>query len=412
MKRLLHRGLIGILLGFAIADLATRFEAHSRKDELGGLRMYQKTKTVCVGRFLIDLPGDAEVAIRGGSVGGFDISTAHESTEQFKTRVNSAEAEIGVLRNEQGRPSLEWNKALALDSAEGKVMVFNRERSRMPVQARMVDSEDFSVRGLLRFPNVSVVADAKRQGFERGEELARLFERLRPLEEGEIPHESGFCFGPTIVRDPYENSDTEAVVMFVGLPRHPDVNIVFSSMAGTDPAPGLIERNAKAADSEPLFMRLAITTLLERQRTLNGLHGEELGLRVREANFTTGYSFQWQMSGEQENRFAPLLSLELESGTNPISGGKPVQSTLSEEAMLDLWERITSSIRLRSTEHVQTAAKEQSTASLGTSAVANDICPQTGWWLCDDRGVRMGVLAGERQFLKAGSRMSRALLLL
>lgn len=122
--------------------------------------MNQKTKTVCVGCFLIDLPVDTEVAIGGGSVGGFDISTVHETTEQFKTRVNSTDAEIGALRNEQGCPSLEWNKAIGLESAEGKVMAFNRERSRMSVQGLMVDSEDFSVRRLSRFPNVSVVADA------------------------------------------------------------------------------------------------------------------------------------------------------------------------------------------------------------------------------------------------------------
>lgn len=359
MRCSLQTGFVLVLIGIALAAVAANFKAYSGTDELEHLRTNQKTKTVCVGRFLVDLPVDAEVTIRGGFVGGFDISTTQESEEQFKTRVHSAEAELRGMRNDQGRPSLEWNKALALESANGKVMVFNRERSRMQIQGRMVDSEDFSVRGLLRFPDVSVVADAQRQGFQRGEELARLFERLRPLTDNEIPHEPGFCIGHTIVRDPYENSDTEAVVMFAGLPGHPDVNIVLSSMAGTNPAPGLLERNAKAAESEPFFMRLAFTTLVERQRTLNSLHGEELGLRVREANFTTGYSFQWQMSGQQENRYAPLLTLELESGANPVSGGKPVQSTLSEEAMLELWERITNSVRLRPTENEQVAAKEQ-----------------------------------------------------
>lgn len=353
MRRLLQKGFVVILGGFTIAVLARTFEASSGEDEFERLRTNQKTKTVCVGRFLIDLPGDAEVSVRGGFVGGFDISTTPESAEEFQTRMNSMEADLRGMRNEQGRPSLEWNKALALESAEGKVMVFNRERSSMQRQGRMADSEDFSVRGLLRFPDVSVVANAQRQGFQRGEELARLFERLRPVGDNEIPHEAGFCMGHIIVRDPYENSDTEAVVMFAALPGHPDVNIVFSSMAGTDPAPGLLERNAKAADSEPVFMRLAFTPLIERERTLNGLHGEELGLRIREANFTTGYSFQWQMSGQQEDRYAPLLTLELESGKNPVSGGNPVQSTLSEEAMLELWERITNSIRLRPIENAQ-----------------------------------------------------------
>lgn len=95
---------------------------------------------------------------------------------------------------------------------------------------------------------------------------------------------------------------------------------------------------------------MAFTNLREKTRVINGLHGEELVTRIREPNLTTGYSFQWEAQGEQGDVFAPLLTLEIESGTNPAGGGKPVQSTLSEKAMLDLREKIASSIRLRPTD--------------------------------------------------------------
>ena len=62
-----------------------------------------------------------------------------------------------------------------------------------------------------------------------------------------------------------------------------------------------------------------------------------------------GYSFQWEAPGNRNDIHAPLLTLELDAGTNPVNGGKPVQSTLSEEALTDLWERIASSIRPRPT---------------------------------------------------------------
>ncbi|MGH8853096.1 MAG: T6SS immunity protein Tli4 family protein [Telluria sp.] len=374
-------------------------------------QMTDRMKTVCVGRFLIDLPVATEITIRGGFVGGFDVSNTKESDEDFKNHIGSMEAEVRGAKNEQGRPSLEWNKAVSSNFGEGKVLVFDKRRAQGLSQGRIIEADVFSVRGMLRLSDVSVAGAAQRQGKGRGEKLGHLFARLRPLAEGEIPREPGFCIGHSLIRDPYENPETESVVMFAGLPGHPDVSIVLSSMAGTAPSAGLLERNAKAAEREPFYMRLAFTNLSERQRTINGLQGEELALRVREANFTTGYSFQWQMAGKQDDIYAPLLTLELESGTNPVSGGKPVQSTLSEEAMLALWERIAGSVRLRPTEEARAKVQEPTAAPLGTSAVAGDACPQTGWWQCCDGGTGIGVFGGQRQFVKVGQHMPQALLL-
>ena len=41
----------------------------------------------------------------------------------------------------------------------------------------------------------------------------------------------------------------------------------------------------------------------------------------------------------------PFLSLELQAGISPEPGGKPVNSSLHEDAVLALWDVISSSIR-------------------------------------------------------------------
>jgi hypothetical protein len=53
-------------------------------------------KTICVGRFLIDLPVETEVTIRGGFVGGFDVANIVESDEEYKNRLSATEKEIGT----------------------------------------------------------------------------------------------------------------------------------------------------------------------------------------------------------------------------------------------------------------------------------------------------------------------------
>ncbi|MFC0251777.1 T6SS immunity protein Tli4 family protein [Massilia consociata] len=375
-------------------------------------QMTDKMKTVCVGRFLIDLPVDAQVNIKRGFVGGFDLSSSIDETDaEFSARLSETETKFAQGRTRDGRPNLESAKVLAIGAARGKTLVHNRRKTKVPDGDRMTFSEDVSVRSLLRFPGLSITADVDWIAPEQVDDIERILSRISPLAAGEVPREKGFCIGHAMLRDPYEHLGTEHVVLFAGLPGHPDVNIVLSSMAGTIPGPGLLERHASAAEREPFYMKLAFTTLRERQRSINGLQGEELALRVREPNLTTGYSFQWEMPGKHDDVYAPLLTLELDAGTNPQSGGKPVQSSLSEEALIELWERIANSVRLRPTADAPVVEREVIAAALGTNALAGEVCPHSGWWQCGDGGDGVGVFGGQRQFLKAGQRMPQALLM-
>lgn len=307
-------------------------------------------KTMCIGRFLIDLPAEAEVTIDRGFVSGFDLSTvADENEDDFQSRLKKVEAGIIDARTQDKRPSLESATTLNFGQSHGKVWVYNRQRTSIPKGDHKIEIEDVSVRGMVRFPGLSLTASADGLPASSGKRLAEFLKQVRPLELGEIPTEPGFCIEHAIVRDPYEHRNSESVALVAGLPGHPDIRIAFSSMAGTAAVAGLLERNAAAAEREPFFLRLAFTTLREGKRITHGVYGEEVALRVRESNSTSGYSFQWEAPGKRSDIHAPLLTLELDAGTSAVNGGKPVQSSLSEDALTDLWERIASSIRPRPT---------------------------------------------------------------
>jgi len=317
-------------------------------DDRGLVGTSGSTKTVCVGRFLIDLPVQAEVRFGLGGVGGLDLSTTrHESDAEFTDRLQTAKRNIAEALNEDSQASLELVKEIKGEGSKGQLFVHNRRRSNLRRGDHVLPVENVGVYGLLRFSGLSITANADWLDPDYVDDVAHILGRIRPLLPSEIPEEPGFCLADALVRDPYEHRKSESIVMFAGLPGHPDVNIVLDSMSGTSPAPGLLQRNSAAAARESIFVQMAFTNLREKARVINGLHGEELVTRIREPNLTTGYSFQWEARGEQGDVFAPLVTLEIESGTPSSAGGKPVQSTLSEKAMLELWERIASSIRLR-----------------------------------------------------------------
>ena len=85
--------------------------------------MMSKMKTVCVGRFLIDIPAEARFSLERGLVSGYDISTTtHETDEEFAARLRQFEAELAASRNEDGRPSLESGKVLAFGQGKERYL--------------------------------------------------------------------------------------------------------------------------------------------------------------------------------------------------------------------------------------------------------------------------------------------------
>jgi hypothetical protein len=215
------------------------------------------------------------------------------------------------------------------------------------------------------------------------------------------------------LRDPLSAEQNESIVMFAGLPDHEDLGIVLSTLAGNTPGPGLIARNAANRAGPYAYLNFFTSTLLEGRRTIDGLEGDEFAFKARERNFTTGYAFDWETQGTEDNVLRPFISLELQTGISPRAGGEPVQSTLSEESLGDLWRRMSSSLRLRPVDMPNHAAEldEQMSLALGTLAWAGQPCQQSGWWQCGDGDAQLGVFGGDRQFLREGAIMPQALLL-
>lgn len=386
---------------------------HSRHDRTKVAKMTEKMKTVCVGRFLIDLPQDAEATLGRAFLDGFEITTVAESESAFFERVRVQEAELGSTTNELGKKNLELAKELNYGEVRGKLLVSGRWATSWEENGKRKRVEAVALNGFAYHTARELGFNFSARNYDprRIDKLPKLMAKVVARGAQEIPREPGFCIDRALVKDPLSSEQNESVTLFAGLPGHPDLAIVFSTIAGTRQGAGMLERSTKATARLPFFMRAAFRTLREGKRTLNGLAGEELGVKVTEANLTTNFSFDWEMGGKEDDVKLPLLTLELQTGINPRAGGKPVQSSLSEAALIDLWDKIASSIRLRPVDAPKVPKAEPAVAPLGTFAAAGERCPQSGWWLCSEGGGGVGVLGGQRQYLRKGQRMPQALML-
>lgn len=377
----------------------------------------QHMKTACIGRFLIDLPNDMGYSYSHTFMYGFWIAAIPESEEAFLQRVAAREAEINAAPNELGDKSMEEVEPVSAHGFSGKILTFGRTS----VKGSLEDGKR------VYYVNVAQEAYAHADGTtftfktdaidpDYTNVLSEIIGKLRLVKPNEIPSAPGFCFGRGMLADPVPVEWTEGVAMFAGFKDQPDLAMVFRTRAGLGKNPydpGRLARNARADEELTLLQRARIQKLRIGHRTIAGIDGEEVLERCTESHFVNIFLFDWEVFGTKDNPFAPEMHLEMSTGHPVKAGARAVTSFLNEDALIHLWDAISSSIRVRPTSPVPPANHNLPPASLklGDSAAAGDKCPETGWWQCANAGKGAGVLGGQRQFLHKGERMPRAILL-
>jgi len=376
--------------------------------------MSKQMKTVCVGRFLIDVPANAQVTLSRASVQGLDVvNYGVESREAFAMRVENREKNVNAEKNITGDKNMVAVREVHDGQVEGKVFVFGRSSGYLFEDGVKVLYSSVAVDGFVRVDGMTFGFHASAYDPQNVDNLEGLFKRLHPLSAGVVPAQPGFCIDGALLGDPLTAGQNESIVMFAGLPGHEDLGIALSTIAGKTPGPSLLERNDANRAGPYAFLNAFHSTLLHGRRTINGIEGDELAFRTRERNFSTGYTFDWETQGTESDVMHPFVSLELQTGISAQAGGAPVQSTLSEASLADLWRRMSSSLRLRPVEQPAEAFDPdlQLGLALGTLAWAGEPCRQSGWWQCGQADDRLGVFGGAVQFLREGQVVPQALLL-
>lgn len=419
MRRLFRTGLAVVLAGVVIAGLARTWDSGAEQDKHEVTRMTEKMKTVCVGRFLLDLPAEAQFELRRPRVDGFDIAVFDESDDEFQKRVMSRKEQLEATPDRPGgHKNLELNREVRNDHGfEGHLFVHGRDvtegQSSDGLTIERYRYESVSVEALIHANGISIDVSAPSYDPESVGNLTKLIAQIVPNTENRIPSESGFCLDRVYIRDPLSAEQREEIMMAAWLPERPDILFRMMLAAGTEPdRQGLLERGAesdmKLSDDE----RVRVSRLRAEKRSIGGIEGEELVERVVENNDAVVYSFWWEVNGTANNVFIPHIVFRMNTGQGEHS---PVPSSLSESGATCLWDTVLSSIRVRSTDSSAAQAINSSPSPpaipIGTYVSAGEQCPQSGWWLCGEGGNGIGVLGGQRQYIKKGEPMPQALLL-
>jgi len=341
-----------VLLGvLACAGSWATGEVHSMRDRSKVAKATEKMRSVCAGRFLVDVPVQAEVSFSWEMIDGFDVETVQESERDFQARVAAREAAIAAQgTTAEGKGGMVEARDIHAAGMVGRTFIFGRYHSYGIEEGRRVDIEWVSVEAYAHRDGLSASLSMKLANEDDAKAAEALLSRLRTRGEDEIPAVPGFCVHHAVFAEPLPLHQTEHIVMHIGLPDHPDLGMIFSSLPGGGRTRSLLtrvnENDAQASADE----MLRVTKLRTGKRNINTVHGEEVLERVREFNFATTFGFMWETQGVKDDILKPFLSLELQAGSSLAPGGKPAGSSLHQDAVLALWDSISSSIRLRSGE--------------------------------------------------------------
>jgi hypothetical protein len=376
-------------------------------------QLTQQMKTACIGRFLVDLPASMEHSYGQVFLDGLWISGQEETKEAFEARVLARQAAIDAEQNSLGQKNMERLEDYENNGFKGKIFTFGRSITKGLEHGKPMEWKSVKLEAYVHSQGKSF--NFRTDGYDPAlaGDLRKLMDKLRLLAPNEIPAAAGFCFGLGMFVEPLPADLTEGVVLFAGFPDHPDLAMALSVRAGTEPdKEGRLERDTRVDAELPAWQRPLMSKLRKGKRNINGIEGDEVAEKWTELNFVHTFGFNWEVSGTKDNVFLPFMHLEMSTGHPVNAGARPVISFLGEEALIQLWDRISSSIRVRPTMAPPPAKPEAPPGPrLGVITSAGDICPGTGWWQCRDGEQGASVAGGRRQLLKQGQRMPQALLL-
>ncbi|CBJ40142.1 conserved exported protein of unknown function (plasmid) [Ralstonia solanacearum CMR15] len=388
--------------------------------------LFEKTKTVCFGRFLIDVPATAAVVY--GPVSANDrIERLPDEGDKLDEYVAKRETELksqlryprtkGLNRYEKtldGR--MRGQKIVAgfrdFDGSFFKVESYIRLGQDLYIEETEAPVEPYKLTG--QEPEKSVIASLS----DAIEDLNVTARNLHARAEDEIPTAPGVCLDGAFLDDSSGWLTHERIPLGIRLKEFPDVHISIdaSRNQGRLIESSALEPRLKRAEANTIRMGggdwyRQIKMLRRGDRQIEGWTGyEALGHLPEQEGVSEHHDFKFMSLGHPTDPLKPLLDVQMQTGVADNMIGQHRPSITDEEAVA-LWDKLTSTIRVRHVGDPSTGKAASNdplpphapSAPLDELAATGRQCPQTGWWQCPD----VGAIDGGRRFIREGQVMPK-----
>ena len=372
--------------------------------------MFEKTKTICFGRFMVDVPATAAVAW-GGSDVPLGVSIYPHGVNEVKAL---AQKFIDELNNEKAINHDDVPLLLSVeDMAEPEGKIVTGYESFQSING-------LKINGYFKLNSDGVIIDARPLRDDRDSTIAdikSIARRLRQRAENETPTEPGNCIENFFLPDSPDdekNHPGELISLGFRLKEFPDAHFSIRTHPSNphDPESTSLKRQWQRVIDDPATPeeKKALAKIKYFRQSPREIHdwktGYELLLRnPNEEGVHSYHDFELRFTGVPHDPYKPYADIQLQTGVADNAAGA-TKASLTDEEAIAVWDKITSTIRVRPTSATPVKSADAGPRlPLGELAATGRTCPQTGWWENDAPGLPEN---SRRQHIKKGERMPHA----
>ena len=319
--------------------------------------LFQQTKTVCFGRFMIDLPQSAQL-VWGPMAVPYKMSVFPGQGHKIKAQIKATVDEMSSEKH-RTEPSMLIGVFDSVNPDSKIVVGYNNQ----------TDSIFVKLDSFIRLGNTAFVQSISRAGmgytdtdgtrklnkYAYKQEVAYLLKEARLLRlrnENEIPSEHGVCIEEGFIAVPLDYR-TERIAIGFRFPELPDVTLSVATRNTDQPSEyGTLKAAREAGREAAMEMGLGslyrrIKTLREQNRTIGQWEGAEALSRLpSNRDIPETHEFNFISPGSAKDLLRPHVRIKLYTGVKENSRGQ-VPPSLTDAEAIALWDKLTSTIRVR-----------------------------------------------------------------
>ena len=310
-------------------------------------KLFEKTKAVCFGRFLVDVPVTAKV-VAGPQAFGSNVYSFPNDAISSATRAKEKRVQLQAKSQ-----TLERTEVISLLEQPGaRNWTLNYWRSANAKKLGLQEVEGYLSVGPHGFAYFSSTDPFEgRTAALVMERLTYIATHLRARDPAEVPQEPGVCLDVGFIAD---DTGKFQEIFGIGLrfPELPDASFSISTNKDAQQGDSFDARRAEARRAALMVPELAtafakIKTLREGKRKVQQGDGSE-ALFSRPLDSAAGrwHEFQFEYAGKRFDHRNPSWDAALFTGVQRDQAGS-VPSGLSDEEAIALWDRLMLSVRLR-----------------------------------------------------------------
>jgi hypothetical protein len=295
----------------------------------------EKTKPYCIGRYVVDIPAEANPLERYDKYDSFTISSQSKATRQdfdnALQRVRKEYSEYGWFITDDPKEQI-------VDGRLTKIIKGKKSKN---------EGHPFTVFGFVLDRNTLFLiegghSDSPKRTEKSNEALQNLVRNLRYRPEQEVPKEIGQCIYQGFIKDETQRYRYSIQKLGFRFKNYPTVVLRFEAETNDEyvlPMIPRIEKKLKEVGQSQLQIDKGNIRKGEKQTT--NLTGQEW-ISVEKMKGRDGISALWEHTGTANNNQDPLISFEVDTGyDSPLTQS----SSLHQVDAIKLYESILKTIR-------------------------------------------------------------------